>query len=489
MQKKLLVLLIPALVFELILIFFVRHEPTGDEIWAMLLSRADFSQIWLASFSELHAPFYFLMIRLFNLHNAYQMDVNTMRLLSLCFGLLSLIAIFKVSKLFFGQEVAKISLVLSSLLPSLIWSSVYARYYSLLILLCTLAIWVFWYFLKSSKIKYAIFLIIISTVGIYTHYYFVLLDFAFFVFLAFSKKYRKLIWKLLLTDIVSGILISPAIYFFWVLPKPELSGRHTNDLLKIIALPITNFTSWESLVFLYYRGNFFLYIWVFVLLAVSSLVLMFLGYKQWKSDFKNVVLSIILTPVVLAVLFSYTVKPLLALGSLVIFLPAYVLLISKGVYADLKSNRIFTAVFSIALIFSIVFFVQASFSLNLPRRDFELMLAEFRSDDMILHNHLYSYLNGVYYFGSDNNFAIHGLPIASKAISNSLNIKEIDKKSIPTSRRIWLVVPQGEQPEEYKLLQKYLEQNFWEEKKVIFPWTLSKFQEYYFNVYLYAPKG
>lgn len=473
-------------IVRLWLIFGVRKHPATDEIWALMLTKASFIEIWNAAFSELHAPFYFLFLHALGFIYPFEITINNLRLISLFFELLASVSIYYVALLLFNKKIAAIAFALSLILLSLLWTGVYARYYSLLVLLTILAIFYFRLFLIRPEIKFLIILTLISGVGVYTHYYFGLVDVSFLVFLLVSKKYRKLLKYWGFKIFANIILLSPALYFFLSVPKPDIAGRHTNDILKIPAIFLANFTSWESLVFLYYRGNSIVYFPILAVLSVSALLLLVNGYRHRKSDFKNVILLLLLIPPSVATLFSYTIKPLLAVNSLVIFEPAYILLLANGIYCDLKSRKILTIIFLISLIFSMVFFIQSSFSLSEPRRDFYLILSQFREGDIIVHSHLYSWLNGVYYFGKDNNFILDHRQISTPQVKGSLRIKSTSETDlVRENRRVWLVEPQGEN-EEIKSFKSKLMENFVVEREQIYPWRNGKFQEYYFNVYLFV---
>lgn len=478
-----------AVVIRLWLIFGLRKHPATDEIWALFLSGASFAEIWSASFSDLHAPFYFLFVHALDIVYPFEITINSLRLVSLLFEFLASVSIFYLTRFLFDKKIATMAFAISLILPSLLWTGVYARYYSLLILLTILAIFVFKLFLESGSLKYLISLVLISTLGSYTHYYFGLIDASFLFFFFFNKNYRRLLKKWILKLSVNLIFLMPAIYFFSFLSKPDIAGRHTNDILKIPAMFLANFTSWESLVFLYYRGNSTIYIPALCVFSASAFLLMVKGYKNWKNNFKMVILSLLLVPPSVATLFSYTIKPLLAVNSLVIFAPAYILLLANGILWDLKTRKILTIIFSISLIFSVVFFIQSSFTLSEPRKDFRLLLSEFREGDVIVHYHLYSWLNGIYYFGRDNNVTLDYSRFSTPQVKRSLKIKSVPEENLSKGHgRIWLVEPQGKN-EEIKSFKSKLMENFAVEREQIYPWRNEKFQEYYFNTYLFVPRN
>ena len=121
MAKKLpnfLFILLLALAFFLRLFLIFKREPAGDEIYGLLLAKANFVDIWLGTFSDTNPPFYFLFLHLLSLAFRLDLSIFVLRLISLVFGLLGSVSIFYLAKLVSGRRLAKGAFLLSLFLTS-----------------------------------------------------------------------------------------------------------------------------------------------------------------------------------------------------------------------------------------------------------------------------------------------------------------------------------------------------------------------------------
>lgn len=488
-QFVLFFLIFLAVAIRLILIFVARKYPTADEVWALHLAKASFDDIWLGTFSDLHPPLYFLFLKTLGLIWPFELNIIWLRMFSLFWGILGNLGVWYLVSKVSGKRVGLIAFIITLFLPGFIWPAIYGRYYSLLIFLTITSIAIFRLFLKRQKLKYLISMVVIFTIGTYTHYYFFLLLISFGAFLVFTRKYRFLVRYWVLLTCCVCLLLIPGIFSLITFPKPELFGRHSNHLLKIPAILVTNLTSWEDLLYFYLKGNFWQAL-VFAALGAVSLFLMVKGWKSWRNPVRNLFLLIFCVPPAIALIFSYGAWPLLALGSLQIFLPAQIILIANGIALDLKGKKILSLVFAVSCFLSLLLFFYASYSFFDVGRDFAVFARDFRKGDAVLHSHIISFLIASNLVGREANFGVANTPSASYPTQKALGYRVISINTIlARNDRIWYFEPPLHRTEEDKEIKSRLDENFVLLYKEVFDSTKNSQNSFeYFNVYLYGKR-
>lgn len=470
-------------------VFFIiqRQYPTGDEIWALFLSKASFGKIWLAAFSDLHPPLYFWFLKLLDLCLPFELSIFWLRIVSLFLGILSSFGVWYLASYVFSKEVGKVAFGISLFLPAFIWSSVYARYYSLLILFCILAIIFFLKFLKRGKWSYVGYLILVSILGVYTHYYFFLLNLALGFFLIAFRKYRALFGKWLMATVVICLALAPGLYYFLSLPKPEIVGRHSNHILKIPAIVVSYATSWETIVYLFYRGSLG-HVMGLGFIGITVVLVLIYGLVNWQKWERKLFMSLLIVPPMIAILVAYLVKPLLAVGSLQIFLPVFLVISARAIVVDYKRSKILTLTFISAVFLSLIFFWQASSSFSTIRKDFEYIYGNFRKEDLILHAHISSFLYGKYLFGSEANFGVVEASSASLVTRGALGYRIIPLTEILRYERVWYIEPPVLKSAQEKALIEQLSKSFSQGHSEVFSEEITTANFENFNIYLWERK-
>ena len=470
-----------------VFLIFLRVNPTTDEIWLYLYTKSSFKEIWLSSLSEWHAPFYFIFAKAISLLSSNGLNIIFYRFLSLLFGVLANFGMWYLASMVLGKRIGIIAFCLSLFLPAFIWPSIYARYYSFLILLTILNFIFFIKFLRVKSVRYLVLILLVSTVGIYTHYYFSFLLVSFSLFLLIVEEYRFIFKKWILAVSAILVLLIPLIYYFVILPKPG-DVWLVNHFLKIPLIIVTNLVSWESLIYLYFWGNTFFYYPVIIILWVVSLILLFLGLYKWKNNYWPLFYLVIFIPSAITIFVSYVYKPFFALGSLQIFLPPLIILLAKGIDNDLKKTKVFSLIFIVTLFFSLIFFYQSSASYQKPREDYGFLLDNYKTGDIVLHSNVNSFMQSKYYLGNDVNFGIIDTVSASPQAEHALKYTIISRDTLLAGRnRIWYFEPWFENRDELRVTKRFLDSNLrlLDEKNFS---TQQKNQPSLFNVYLYVTK-
>ncbi len=279
-----------------------------------------------------------------------------------------------------------------------------------------------------------------------------------------------------------SVLFVPGLFYLITLPKPELVGRHANHILKLPALVTTNIISGETLVLLYLIGNPYVYLPIIIILSLLTFVLLVNGLRGWRSEFFGLFASVIFVPPVVATIFAYLIAPLLALGPLLIFSPAFVVVIANGIF-ELKKSKILTLAFGLGIFASLILFLYTSSVYFAPRSDFRFFINSFKVGDIVLHTHIGSFLIASYYVGREANFEIFDTHSATAQTSAGVGYKKTSVENLPTQGgRIWYFespLMTLEQANYVKAgLDKYLTLIYVQS----FPKKEDKFQTDYYNV-------
>lgn len=473
----LLFLFLLALLLRLFLI--QTRAPGSDEIWALLLTRASFADIWLGTLAELHPPFYFLFLRASSQLMGLKFDIFSLRLVSSFFWILFSLGIYSLAQSLLGKRIAIIVLLSSLFFPSSLWLAVYARYYSLLCFFSVLALTFFVRFLKNGETKNLGYLVIISTLGIYTHYYFLLLILSFGLYLVWEKSARRFFKKWLSSFILILIFCLPLFVSFFVLPKPQAVGL-ANNLLKIPAVFLSYVTSFEEILFLYYHPSIFSY---FLSLAgfLLILTLLVLGLGKLRSGLSFLFFLILVLPVIIAVLMSYIIKPVLGVNSFLVFLPVFLMILACGLDLALQRKRLLAVVFLVFVFGSLVLFFQSSAWSIVFTEPYNFIKKDLGEKDLVLHANIYTFLPARYHLSGALNFGAVPTPEAPQT-EKALGYKIIPLKEVLVHKgKVWYFEPVFYNVAEAVNFKKQLDKNLILLKK-------REFITSQVNVYLYKSK-
>jgi len=463
---------LPALAFLLALVlrlFLIIKRPIfPDEIQALFLSQANISDIWLGTYSEMIAPLYFIIIKLSHL----PVTVLGLRFISLGFGLLACFLIKYLAEMVLGKKVSQIAFILSLFLPALIWASIFARYYSLLICLSSISMIAFIRYLKTKDGKFLILLVITLVMGTYTHHYFFLLVPAFAVYLLKTGQWRSALVGWLISLVATIILLIPGWYYLLILRKPEF-WRSINDLIKIPAALTANVVSFETLLYNYPPANWYTFVF-FASLTVILVVLLIKSWQNWHNDFRFLFGGILILPPIIALIVSYLYRPVFGINSLSIFLPAVIIFLANG----LSQSKTWMGLFGLFLTISLVLFVQSSLRPATFNDPYIFVNNNLSGQDLVIHSDIYTFIQAKYYLGDRINFgavATTYLPATEKA----LGYKVIPLKDIVAHQgRVWYFEPIYFNMKPAKDLLNFLKKNFTLIEKKDFPDSL-------INIYIF----
>lgn len=251
------------------------------------------------------------------------------RLFSVFFGSISLPLFYLLGKELFNKNVGLFALIIASTNQFLIYFSQEARAYSLLLFFTLLSTILFVRNIIRDKNKnYYIYLFIILCT-IYTHYYgFLILGFHLIILVLFYKEKNK--FKLLSIGLIIIVVSTIPLFLtifnvskiddFWV-PKPK-------------------FYFWLTYFYIYFKSKF-----LFILFGGLIFLNWFL-YKKKEYSF-NIIILVLWIVVTYSIPYIRSVfsTPMLIEKYTIITLPAYIILISSGLYYIrgniIKANIIF----------------------------------------------------------------------------------------------------------------------------------------------------
>lgn len=476
-------LFLPAIGLRLYLI--LRNAPAADEIWVLFLMKASFKDIWIGAISDSNAPLYYLFLHALSALFGGQLNILIYRFLSFFFGILASLAVGYLAYSLLGKKAAMITLILTLFLPSFIWTSVFGRYYSFLILLTALTLIFFVRFTEKGRILPLVMLVAASTLGLYTHYYFPLLILSLTIFLFSFKKYKSLLVKWFSALLTLALLCAPLFYSFLLLPKYQVANIN-NSLLKIPAVFLSQITSFHLLAFVYKwqtprLPDFYVYLPVFGGLFPIALLLFIRGVKNLKNDLRYFLLISLLTPPMVLLGVSYLVRPSFAVNSFLIFSPAFLLILAKGIEIDLAKKKILTFIFILLVLvifipFSRSFILGADFA-----KPFLYVKNELQDRDVALHSEMYTFVGARYYLGEGINFGANPT-LTTKETERIHGYKIISEEELLHQKgRIWYFQPWFYNVLEAQAGKSRLDNSFELVKE-------KEFKESIIKVYLYEPR-
>ena len=281
------------------------------------------------SIGDFHPPGYFALLWIWT--KVGGIGEVWARLPSVIFGILGVFGVYLLGKEMFGKRVALLSALFMALAPLHIYYSQEARMYSMTSFAATLSFYFFWRFLnrgnRGDLIGYAISNILV----LYSDYMVYLIFPVQFIFL--------LVWQRnALKEMIAPWIINFIVFIPWltIFPKQLSSGTSAASALpgwadvvggasikELMLIPIKTFFGRVSL------ENKTLYGIVIVVVSLFYGWVVISGLRKIDKPSK-LLISWIIIPVVLAFIISFFI-PILAYFRILFILPAFYLLLAKGV--------------------------------------------------------------------------------------------------------------------------------------------------------------
>ncbi|MEI6831368.1 MAG: glycosyltransferase family 39 protein [Candidatus Omnitrophota bacterium] len=203
-------------------VFLRFYHLTGKSLWydeACSLNLAAYN--WMDIFfshnviTHIPRPFYFILLKLWV--GLFGYTEIAVRSLSVIFGILSIILIYKLARILFGVSAGLISAFILSISPYNIYYSQQVRYYTLFLFLCLLSMVIFVKLIRNNNLSLRVMYILTNILILYTLpvgvYILVLQNILFLVFKNKIKQIRYwLNMQIIMCVVFASLLLLPFIY-------------------------------------------------------------------------------------------------------------------------------------------------------------------------------------------------------------------------------------------------------------------------------------
>jgi len=266
-----------------------------------------------------------------------------LRIPSVIFAVLTVCLMYRLARLFFDKRQAKIVALFLATAPLHLYYSQEARMYSLAALAVTGSTFFLLKFLKKHQGLWGY--ILFSVVVIYSHYlaWFIFPAQLFFIYLYYPKKLKALVFPWLMV----GLSFIPWLPAFITQLKTGIQASSVSqewskvvggiDFKSLLLVPVKFLIGRISL-----DNNHLFAALLFLPLAITAFLLV-KAFKKTAKDF-NLIWFWLVIPALLITLISFKL-PLLAYFRLLFLLPAFYLIIAKGIFALPKSAQTALTVF------------------------------------------------------------------------------------------------------------------------------------------------
>ena len=452
------------------------YDLGGKSLWVDEIASVRDSESITTALDGAQPPLYYLILHFFRYVGTNE---TILRFPSVVFGILTIIMMYMVGKLFGGAKIGLISAFLLSISPFHVYYSQEARMYTLLGFLTLCSVFFFYKSISENRKIFVIAFFISTILTLYTHFFgvFVILFEIAFVFLLFIRnkflsrnvhmptkliKFRKitlLIFVLVLIFIL--VLFLPFFVSRFGIPSfsaesqpqdtgtnPDIAPSQSLEISFLVKL-FGEFSNGSP--FGYDNITLFLFMFIFICGFIFYL-------KKDKATFILLLLWIIL-PVVL--LFWASTLPFVTRNTpvyaepryLIFVLPAYLLCISKGISGIAKtviamgvsifrrrsssiwkkSRNVYIIVF-IILIISITSITPFSVYFREKKQDWrsvaQYLENEMTANDIVVIEPNYFYQSFSYYFKNQKNTSI------TFAYGNLLELERIHNRN----NNLWLII-------------------------------------------------
>jgi len=180
-----------------------------DESFSVFMVKQDFGDIWHFTALDVNAPFYYFLLKGWSFIVGYG-DV-ALRLLSVIFGIGSIIGGFFLTRRMFGRRIGYFALLFLTLSPMLLRYATEIRCYTLLIFLLIMATYVFVLASEKSSRKLWILYGVLIALAMWTHYYAALPIMAHLLWRAMTIKK-----KFFSRDFVTSLAVAAALFLPWL---------------------------------------------------------------------------------------------------------------------------------------------------------------------------------------------------------------------------------------------------------------------------------
>ncbi|MEA2064871.1 MAG: glycosyltransferase family 39 protein [Patescibacteria group bacterium] len=327
-----------------------------DEMASVTIANFNFPEILEYFVIENNPPLHFLYLHFWI--KIFGDGEIAVRISSLIFGLLAIPLTYLVGKEIFSKKTGLIAAAFMAISPGLIYFSVEARMYSMLLSLSLFSIYFYWKILKENKKISKLFYVFSSILLIYSHFFgYLVIIFQNIFFFVYRKNYQHI--KIFFYKINIILII---VFSFWFIPKfltlvylPVSQGWYfamTTSLLNI-------FSTFEEIIGITHN-NRFLHAFCFLLIFALIITDFILFIKQWKKNNYTFGLTcqhryfFVYLWIIIPVFLSY-IGNLMISKYLIFITPALYLLIAQAIVSINLKLRIRKVVLMTVVVFIMLF--------------------------------------------------------------------------------------------------------------------------------------
>ena len=363
-----------------------------DEIYSWHISEGGIEQIVAETSGDIHPPFYYLVLKLWI--SFFSDSIFSMRMLSVLFGLLSMIFIYLISnKIFRNTSVTIAVLLLYAVSPVNIYYSQEVRMLNLNLFLCAGSVYYFFELLSKTSFKNRILYFTFTLLAIYTHYFSLLIFFTeFLIALIFyfkkGKDKRSLI-NFFISSLIINLFYAPWYPVFFSQSAKGQPWRTDQSLIQ----SFLNATGYFGDVFIstYYifENSFIVYFanLTGIVMTIFILTSVILNFKKKKKLFSgsDYVILFFIVPYITAVLISMKQSILLSryLSILIPYLLFMLIYFSIKLYSK-KFIYVFIAFLILTSSLGVYILNNNNFKNNDYRRIITYIEENFNKGDMII---------------------------------------------------------------------------------------------------------
>ncbi|HMR39927.1 MAG TPA: glycosyltransferase family 39 protein [Ignavibacteria bacterium] len=283
-----------------------------DEVYSWKLSRYNLTDIVSLTSGDIHPPLFYILLKFWT--GIFSDSIVSMRMLSAFFGVLSILFLYKLSKIFLKNNIQIFFVVLIYMVSPLnIFYSQEVRMLNLNLFLCLGSVYYFFKFSENQNFKTGSIYVFFSVLAIYTHYFALLIIFSQLVIAIsnyfFNGKDRKSLFRSLKYLFTIFIFYIPWISVFigqvtkgqpW---RTEQSirqvGKNLLDYFKDIFF--SSYFTFESNALMIFASIFSIFILLFLVYSFIRI----LNERSFFSSKINMVLLIFLIPLAIALIISF----------------------------------------------------------------------------------------------------------------------------------------------------------------------------------------
>jgi mannosyltransferase len=418
-----------------------------DETDAILFARWGLSELWTLFVRPGHnGPLYFVIlhgwIRLFG-DNEF-----AVRLLSLLAGVLSVPLVYLLGRRWLSTKASVVATLLAATSPYLIWYGQEGKMYALLFLLSALATYVYLLALERNRLYLWGCYVVLVAASMYVHLLAVLiLPFHFLLFWAAWPRYRRA-WRGWLASF--AVLALPYVPLVrWevaLLLRPFTTGHQFYPLHQMLTILLTSFSLSAA------PGQNVLAMALFVFLLLAGLLLPLHRAKEGGTQFDGergggrrdrLILALYLFVPAIS-LFAISLKmPIFADRYLITIMPAFLLLLGRGVVAVReRSAALGAACLGLALVCNLyVVTVQDQTPIKSDFRAVAQYVEQDGRGDLVLF--LIPQVKPVFQYYDDERLALADAPYTNGGMGLD-EVTEYMGEVTQGHQQVWLILSEGE---------------------------------------------